>query len=180
MTTNSHLSRLVYTAALSTGLFLAACSGEPCSSPDSPEMSLAMGVQPAVMSADMSAGVAPRTADATVDAAIAALKDKKLSGFLRLVAPPGAMEEMKSQWESKRAEPLPPGSDEEFNSFMGMVTAEGAEETLMMMARPYLKDAQEQLQGLAMMLPMMAAGALQDADAPPETGEMLGSLSQKL
>jgi len=90
------------------------------------------------------------------------------------------MKEMRSQWEAKRKEPLPEGSDKEFQGFMDLVTAKGAEEMLFGMARPYLKDAQEQVDGLAMMLPMMAAGALQEAGAPDEAGAAVGTLAQKL
>lgn len=171
---NHHISQLVYTAAISSGLFLAACSGENCSV-SSDAVSAVVGVNPGV------SGVAIASApDSTMTAAIDALRKKELSSFLQSVVPPSEIDKMRQSWSEAKKEEINPDEDAQFQAFMTMATAEGAEDTLFMMVKPYLKDVQEQVEGMSQMLPFMMAGALSDANVPQETQAMLGEFTQKI
>ncbi|QDV09420.1 hypothetical protein Poly30_49780 [Planctomycetes bacterium Poly30] len=168
----------MYAAALSSGFFLAACSCEDgcdvgASAMASP--SQMVGIDPGISSADVFT-----TPDSAMTVALRSLKEKKISAFLQSVVPQAELAKMRDGWKKAQSEPVSPDEDKEFQAFMGMATAEGSEEMLFLMVKPYLKDAQEQLQGVTMMLPMMAAGALENADVPAETGAMIGQLSAKL
>lgn len=171
----------MYAAALSGGFFLTACSCEEgCDLGADAQVgqvspSQMVGVNPAISSADVFA-----TPDSAMTVAIQSLKSKKVSGFLMSVLPDEDLQKMRDGWKDAQSKPVSAEDDKEFQSFMGMATAEGAEEMLFMMAKPYLSDVQEQIQGLTMMLPMMAAGALEGADVPPETDAMIGQFASQI
>ncbi len=168
----------MYAAALSSGLFLGACSGQDAASPpaspsDSP--SLVVGIDPAISSASIVDGPG-----AAMGAALQSLKDKKISGFLKTIVPSSELNEMRASWKKQKAEEVSAEEEAEFQAMIGMFTGEGAEDMLFSMAQPKLKDVQEQLNGLSMMLPMMASGALQEAGAPAEANAMVGQFSAKI
>jgi hypothetical protein len=112
--------------------------------------------------------------------AVAQLAAGKLSSFLTMMAPPEGLEQMRTQWEAMRRRPIDEADDARFRSFMGMLTAEGAEQTLFMMIKPELAEAQQQMQMLTAMAPMMAAGALQEASAPEQAMELVQSMARTL
>ncbi len=171
---NSHLSQLVYAAAVSSGLFLTACSGESCTT-GADAVTAMVGVNPGI------SGVAATSApDTTMTAAIEALKKRQLSTFLGTVMTPSDLDGMRQSWAEAKKEELNPDEDAQFQAFMTMATAEGAEDTLFMMVKPHLKEAQEQVGGMAQMLPFMMAGALQDANVPQETQAMLGDVAKSI
>jgi hypothetical protein len=171
---NNQISQLVYAAALSSGLFLAACSGEMCS-PNDGETSAVVGVDPGI------SGVStPSAPDATMTVAIAALQKKQLSSFLKTVLPPTQQDEMRKAWAEAQKEPIKADEDAQFQAFMAMATAEGAEDTLFHMVKPYLSEAQQQMEGMAQMLPMIMAGTMQDANLPQESQAMLGDFAKEV
>lgn len=112
--------------------------------------------------------------------AMKGLRARKVSQFISTVAPSSALNEMKAGWDKKRKDKVDPQEDQEFQQFMGMLTADGAEDLLFMMAQPQLAEAQQQLGMLAAMAPMMAAGALEESGAPADTMALLEPLSAKL
>ena len=168
---NTHLSQLVYAAALSSGLFLTACSGENCV-PCADGVSAMAGVDPIVSSA-----VVMSAPDTTMTTALDALRDRRLSSFMQAVMPPSEVEAMRKSWSDTKKQDVQ-GEDAEFQVFMTMATAEGAEETLFMMLKPYLADVQEQVEGLTQMLPFMVGGALSKANVPQETQAKLTEFAQ--
>ena len=174
---NKDLSQLVYAAALSSGLFLAACSGENCSTGSEAvsAMSSMVGVNPGI------SGVAVASApDVTMALALDAIRDDKLSTFLQTVVPPSGMDEMRKSWSEAQKEEINPEEDAQFQAFMSMATAEGAEDMLFMMVKPYLADVQEQVEGMAQMLPFMLGGALSEAGVPQETQAMIGDFTKAI
>ena len=171
---NRQLSQLVYAAALSSGLFLAACSGEG-SDVNQGAASAVVGVNPGINRVAVVA--AP---DASLQVAIDALRERRLSAFLKAVMPPSQMDEMRAAWNEAKSTEIDPKEDAQMIAFMSMATAEGAEDTLFMMFKPYLKDVQDQVEGMAQMLPFMVGGALNEAGAPEEAQAMLGDFSQKI
>lgn len=108
------------------------------------------------------------------------LKAKRVSSFVRAMASDEDLSEMEKSWEEARKTELDPAEDAEFQQFMGMLLAEGAEETLFQMVKPHLAEAQQQVGMLAAMAPMMAAGALQEAGAPDDAMASLQSMAEKL
>ncbi|MFT5733738.1 MAG: hypothetical protein ACI80K_003358 [Paracoccaceae bacterium] len=178
MTTPSYLSNLMYAAALSGGFFLSACSCEEgC---DVPESTTVPTSQMVGVSAGITGAEVVGSPDSVMRAALQSLRKKQISGFFATILPPEEFEEMREGWKDAKSKPVPERDDKEFQSFMGMATAEGAEETLFMMVKPFLEDAQEELQGMTMMLPMLAAGALENTDVPPEAHAMVGQLATEI
>lgn len=165
------LPTLIATASLLT-FVSCGCGEEGDCSP-----SMAVGVSPAISAASIGDASTP---DGAMSNAISQLKAGKVSEFLRAVAPAQGLAEMKDGWEDMRKQPIEEADDEEFVQMMGMLTAEGAEDMLFMMVKPQLAEAQQQVQMLAAMAPMMAAGALQEANAPEDAMVALQSFGEKL
>lgn len=168
--------KLQYLAAASITTLLATSCGECCT--ESQDALTSSSV--AIGASDVSA--TPRAAgpEAAFISAMKGLKARKVSQFLSAVAPSSALEEMKSGWEKKRKDKVTAQEEQGFQEFMGMLTADGAEERLFMMAQPQLAKAQQQLGMLAAMAPMMAAGAIEESGAPADTMALLEPLSAKL
>ncbi len=118
--------------------------------------------------------------EAAFTSAMKGLKARKVSQFISAVAPSSALDEMKSGWEEKRKEKFTEQEDQEFRQFMGMVTADGAEEMLFMMAKPQLAEAQQQLAMMSAMVPMMAAGAMEESGAPMDAMSLMEPMTAKL
>jgi len=162
-------------AAASLAALLTASCGDCCTEGQDPATSSSLGLSASGVSAVPMNG----SPEAAFTAAMQGLKGRKLSQFISLMAPSGALGEMKSGWEMKRKQKLNDHEDQEFRQFMGMLTADGAEAALFLMAKPQLEEAQQQLAMMASMAPMMAAGAIQESGAPADTMALLEPVAAK-
>ncbi|MEM1449244.1 MAG: hypothetical protein AAF957_09595 [Planctomycetota bacterium] len=148
---------------LASALLLPACGGGESAS---------IGVGPGGGSAE--------TPDGTLELAFDHLENKRISSFLMLMAPPPELQRMKDEWAEMQRKPLEQAEDAQFRQMMGMLTADGAEDTLFAMVQPNLAEAQKQIGMVAGMAPMMAAGAIQESGAPADTLVMVETIGAKL
>lgn len=118
--------------------------------------------------------------DGAMGAALLSLQGRSIAGFLQTVVPASELTEARASWEEKRKEEITEEDEAEFQKMISMATRDGAEDVLFSMAQPHLKDVQQQLGMLPMMLPMIAGGALKEAGAPEEATAMLGEFATKL
>jgi hypothetical protein len=87
----------------------------------------------------------------TLKATTDAFQQNDLSTLLALTLPPDKLKEMRTEWDTNRAEPVTEEDRKEFADGWGKITADGAVDTLMAEAAPQLEQMKMQL---PMMMPM--------------------------
>lgn len=147
---------------------LTACGGESPSS-----MSVSSDAQRVV-------SVDETTPETAAKQMFAALENEGIGSFLLMAVPPEELSEMRDSWAEQCKQPISDDEEAQYQQFLGMLMADGAEDTLFGMVQPQLQEAQQQLEGLAMMLPMMAAGMVEETGAPDDAVAMLGSFGEKV
>ena len=160
-----HTAKLCLAAAF----LMSACGGDGSAS---------IGVGPGARGG--SSVASPDSPDGTIEAAFDHLKNKRVSAFIMLMAPPAELKKMQDGWEKMRKEPVDNADDAQFQQTMSMLTADGAEDKLFAMVKPKLAEAQQQIGMIAGMAPMMAAGAIQESGAPADTLVMVESIGEKI
>ena len=84
------------------------------------------------------------------------------------VAAPETQAMARAEYEAMQAAETTPEEQAQFDGTLSMLTAEGAEGTLLAMAKPQLAEAQQGVAMMAAMLPMMAGQAIAEQDLTPE------------
>lgn len=162
-----HTAKLCLVAAI----LLPACGGDGTAS---------IGVGPSGGTSGGATSASTASPDGTIEAAFDHLQNKRVSSFIKLMAPPAELTKMQEGWAEMRKKPIEDAEDAQFQQMMSMLTADGAEDKLFAMVQPKLAEAQQQIGTLAGMAPMMAAGAIQKTGAPEDTLAMVESIGQKI
>lgn len=193
-----HVTRLAPATALC--LALTACGGSEPSSQSVPtqpqatpevDVRLTQSVAPSFSVSDEVSTETPRAAKSAAPAPkgspteafqdfVSALRAGEISSVVELVTTRDERAEMKAAWDKQRKQPMSESEAAEFEQFIGMLTADGAEDMLFAMAQPQLAEAQQQLQMVAAMAPMLAAGAMQEVGAPEESMAVVNGIAMKL
>ncbi len=97
------------------------------------------------------------TPEGSVGACVEGLKDNDIKSVAEAVVPQDAMQQARSKWQTNLAN-MSESEKQQFDQVMGMLTAEGAENTLFAMAEPQLPEYQQQLQFASGLMGMAAMG----------------------
>lgn len=143
---------------------------------------LALSLVVAACSSDSGGGGPASSPDAAISSSVQALKDNDMAAFLAATMPPEMIEEMQTEFESARAEPVDPNEAQQFADMMQRLTAPGAEDQLSAEIKPQLQQNAAQLPFLIGMARGMAQSSLQQSqdlndEQKTQAGQLLVSVA---
>ena len=102
------------------------------------------------------------TPDAVVTTISKQVQKDDLAGLVRSILNPAAYAKAQQEWDKKRKEPVKDEDKVQFSMVMTQLTAPGAENTLFLLAKPKLAEAQQMLPMAGMFLGMAVQGVAKE------------------